>query len=80
MEERKGLDNAAPGVHQHAPLIGEIDVGIERVTFYEPNDLISKVVDVDDDGAEAIADQVLDVVLQERLSGYFHKCLGTVLG
>ena len=80
MEEGECLDDAATRVHQQAPFIGDIDVGREIVCFEESDDLVAVMVDIDDDGVETLFDEVFDIVLQQRLSGDFDECFGTVLG
>ena len=39
--------------------------------FKELDDLVAEVMDVDDDGPETLTDEILYVVLQERLPFHF---------
>ena len=80
VEEGQGLDDAATGVHQQPALIGEVDLGREGVAFEETDDLVAEVVYVDDDGVEAVLDEVLDIALEQGLSSDFDEGLGLVMG
>lgn len=80
VEERQCLDDAASGIHQHAALIGEEEVRIEWMGLDELDDLVTEMVDVDDDGVEAVLDETLNIMLQQGLAFDFHQGFGLVFG
>ena len=80
LEKGSGLNNAAACVHQQVALVGNFDVGVKRMAFHKVDDLFAKVVYVDDDMMEAVGNQVLDAMLQQRLAVELDQGLGTVLG
>lgn len=80
VEERQGLDDTSSRVHELSALVGDVDVGVESVGLDESNHLLAKMMDVDDDGVEAVADEVFDISFKQGLVSDFHQGFGGVVG
>ena len=48
--------------------------------FNKVNNLISKVMDIDDDGVKTMIQEVFDVAFQQRFSGHLNEGFGLVFG
>ena len=78
-EQRLRELEAAARVEQEVRLVGDADVGIERVGGEVLLHQVAEMVDVDDNVADAAVDDSLDDGFQQRLAVDFHQCLRPVL-
>lgn len=69
------LFDATTGIEQLCPFIRKCNADTKLVVcFHKVDDLISEVMDIDDDLVEACSNQSFNGMLQQGLTTYRHQC------